>query len=290
MSEKTTSADTYRFRSNKFLPHIIIIILIITLWLLALSACGPGEDSDRKVDSAEGGGEVEEETLYGEDLYLFDYEKIALEKTGSIGIEIKNCNIYTDIYEDLIILGEIENISTVNKTDIEVTLDFYNKDNEVIMSETIPSPVNYLNVGSRLPFYYYLYEREKFIEINKIKIGADYKDYNRGFKGNPVVEGEKYYYSGEGNSLVIEGSIINIGENKIKNLELFCTFYNDKEQVVFIKNCYLLREEMIPGEEQRFTLEVMLDEYLPGFTHYRFEVFFEDEIKAAALFITSPYI
>jgi len=285
-----TSADICRFRSNKFLLYIIIIILIITSLLVALPACGLREEYDRREDSMEGGGEGEGETLYEGDLYLFDYEKIALEKTGSIGIEIRNCNIYTDIYEDLIILGEIENISTVNKTDIEVTLDFYNIDNEVIMSETIPSPVNYLNAGSRFPFYYYLYEREKFIEINKIKIGADYKDYNRGFKGNPVVEGEKYYYSGEGNSLVIEGSIINIGENKIKNLELFCTFYNDKEQVVFIKNCYLLREEMIPGEEQRFTLEVMLDEYLPGFTHYRFEVFFEDEIKAGALFITSPYI
>jgi hypothetical protein len=38
---------------------------------------------------------------------------------------------------------------------------------------------------------------------------------------------------------------------------------------------------MIPEEEQKFTLKVLLDEYLPEFTHYRFEIFFEDKIKTS---------
>jgi len=123
-------------------------------------------------------------------------------------------------------------------------------------------------------------EKDKYIDISKIKIGVNYKDCHERFKGNPIVKEESYYY--EEDYLIIEGKVINIGEGKIRNLKLFCTFYNDKNQVVFIKQCYLSGEEMIADQEQKFNLKVLLDEYLPVFTHWRFEVFFEDEIEAPA--------
>jgi hypothetical protein len=279
MLRKVTSAEDVKPRLNT-LPVFLIIITFI--FPLLLTSCELYENLVEVPAHNEEGEETTEETSYGEDLSLFDCSNIELDITGAIGIEIKNCNVYADIYEDLIILGEIENISDVNKTDIRFTFDFYDKRDEVIMSEEIPALANYLGAGKRLPFHYYMSEREKFIEISRIKVGVNYKDYNRRFEGNPVVEEEKHYFTDDGSYLVTEGRVINIGESKIKNLEVFCTFYNSREQVAFIRKCYILREEMIPGEEQEFKLEVMLDEYLPEFTHYRFEAFFEDEAKTAA--------
>ena len=51
-----------------------------------------------------------------------------------------------------------------------------------------------------------------------------------------------------------------------------------KHQCVIV----LKRVEMMPSEEQTFTLEILLDEYLEEFTHYNFEIFFEDEIRVSA--------
>ncbi len=263
-----TSADLQRIAFNIF---IVFLIVIISSSFVFLISCRLEGDTDGQ--SADLG-----DYDNGSSLYLFDYEKIVLENTGSIDVKIENCNLYLDIYEDLVILGEIENVSKVNKTDIEITLDFYDKHGEEIISVTIPALVDYLRGGSRLPFYYYLTDKEKYINISRVKIGANYKDYYERFEGNPIVENERYYY--EEDCLVIEGRVINIGGEKIRNLKLFCTFYNDKDQVVFVKKCYLPKEEMIPEGKQIFNLKVLLDEYLPEFTHYRFEVFFEDEIKA----------
>ncbi len=275
MWRKMTNADFEGFKPIKFLKPVIILILIAFISFLSLTSCELKDTAVEQSDVLES-----DSGTYGDDLYLFDYKKIKLEKTNSIGVEIGKCNLYTDIYEDLIILGEIENVSTVNKTDLEITLDFYNKNGEKIISETIPGITNYLKAGSRMPFYYYLCEKERYIDISKIQVGVNYKDYHEGFKGNPIVENERHYYADDGNYLVIEGRLINIGTEKIRNLKLFATFYNDRGQVVFIKECYLLREEMIPEEEQGFNLKLMLDEYLPEFTQYNFEVFFEDKIKA----------
>jgi len=81
--------------------------------------------------------------------------------------------------------------------------------------------------------------------------------------------------------LIIEGRIINLGKEKIKDIKLLCTFYNRKDRVVFIKECFLKRESMMPSEEQDFKLIVLLDKYLEEFTHYDFEIFFEDEIRVS---------
>lgn len=264
------NADLRKIASNIF---IILLIIIIFLSFIFLMSCRLENNTDEQLTNL---GDYDNESS----LYLFDYEKIILENTGSIDVKIENCSLYLDIYEDLVILGEIENVSKVNKTDIEITLDFYDKHGLEIISVTIPALVNYLRGGSRLPFYYYLTDREKYIDISRVKIGVNYKNYYERFGGNPIVESERYYY--EEDCLVIKGRVINIGEEKIRNLKLFCTFYNDKDQVVFVEKCYLPGEKMIPEGKQMFTLKVLLDEYLPEFTHYRFEVFFEDEIKAQA--------
>ncbi len=262
-----TSARQRRIASGIFTIFLTIFFFISFTFL---TSCRPDGDS---TGQAVGGDNAYEK----ESLYLFDYEKIKIEKTGSIDVVIKNCYLYLDIYQDLIILGEVENVSEVNKTDIEITIDFYGKSGDIITLARIPATVNYLRGGSRLPFCYYLMEREKYIDISSVKIGINYKDYYEKFKGNPIVEDESYYY--EEDFLIIEGKVINLGERKIRNLKLFCTFFNDKNQVVFVKQCYLSREEMNYAQEQEFVLKVLLDEYLPEFTHYRFEVFFEDEIE-----------
>ena len=275
MWRKMTSADLQRIKINTCIIFIIFLIIIIFLSFVLLTSCKLKDNPDEKLIISGSYTTADERSLY-----LFDYEKIKLESTSSIDVKIENCNLYLDIYEDLVILGEVKNVSKVNKTDIEITIDFYDKHGEKIISAVIPAYINYLRGGSRLPFYYYLTEREKYIDVSKIKIGVNYKDYYERFEGNPIVERESYYYKED--YLIIKGKVINIGEEKVRNLKLFCTFYNDKNQVVFIKQCYLAREEMIPGRDQEFTLKILFDRYLPEFTHYRFEVFFEDEIRTSA--------
>ncbi len=261
-----TSANPEKIASDIFTSLIIISFFLSSVFL---SSCKPIVDYNEYTENHSSNNEEES-------LYLFDYEKIALENTSSIDLEIENSNLYLDIYQDLIVLGEIRNVSAVNKTDIEITLDFYDKYKNNITSAKFPAPVNYLRAGSTLPFCYYVAERDKYIDIDSLKIGVNYKDYYESFKGNPIVEVESYNYTG--NFLVIEGRVINLGKGRIGNLVLFCTFYNDKNKVVFLKQCYLPAEEMDDGEEQGFVLKVLLDEYLPDFTHYEFEIFFEDEI------------
>lgn len=269
-----TGANSDKAELNRYLLSIIFLIIIIFFSIFLSVSCRPGDYNTEEPANTDSGIVTRESSLY-----LFDYEKIELEETDAADIKIKNCNLYMDIYEDLVLMGEVENVSPGNKTDIEITLDFYNKDGDKIISKMIPAFVNYMRMGSKLPFCYYLDEKEKYIEISMVKIGVNYKDYNEMFEGNPIVKTEKYYYDDDGGSLIIEGSVINIGTGKIRNLKLFGTFYDSRDRVVFIKECYLPGEEMIPDEEQKFSLKILFDEYLPEFTHYRFEAFFEDEIK-----------
>ena len=124
------------------------------------------------------------------------------------------------------------------------------------------------------------FKYQQHIDISTIKVGVNYKEYNKNFKGNPIVETEDYFYRDQ--YLIIQGRVINLGKEKIKNLKLLCTFYSDRDKVVFIKECYLKRLKMMPSEEQIFTMEILLDEYLEEFTHYSFEIFFEDETRVSA--------
>lgn len=256
---------------------VILLVPILFFTLLLLESCSLEDKNDKNKANTNSRKIIEEGSLF-----LFNHEKIKIDETGTAGIRIKNSNLYMDIYEDLVIMGEVENISKGNKTDIEITLDFYNKNGDKIISRTIPAYTNYIRPDSRLPFCYYLDEKEKYIEISLVKIGVNYKDYNEAFRGNPIVKTENYYYGDNNECLVIEGRVVNIGSGRIKNLKLFCTFYDSKDRVVLIRKSYLLRGEMIPDEEQKFTLKIPFDEYIPEFTHYRFEIFFEDEIKTHA--------
>ncbi len=247
--------------------HVAILIIFFSISTAMAVSCTVAEPW---------AGEEETSVALEKDMYMFDYKNIIIESTSAFDIKIKNYNIYLDLYDDLIILGEIENISEITKTDIQITYSFYDRSGEEIMSTTVPGGEDYLRGGSRLPFYYYYSDRDRYIDIEKIKVGANYKNSFERFNGNPIVKRENYYY--EDDFLVVEGKVVNLGKGRIKDLELFCTFYNDKDQVVFIKEVFLIREEMMSSEEQKFTLKVFLDRYLPEFTDYRFEVFFEDKI------------
>jgi len=176
-----------------------------------------------------------------------------------------------------VFFGELENTSKTIKTDIEITVDFLNSNKLSIHSAIVSVPVNYLRSGAKYPFHYYFTEREKYIDLYIIKTGVNYRQHNKDFEGNPIVEAENYFY--EGDYLIIEGRVINLGKEKIKNVKLLCTFYDKKDRIVFIKECYLAREKMMPSEEQEFQLIILLDQYLKEFTHYNFEIFFEDGIK-----------
>lgn len=225
-------------------------------------------------------GREEESPSSDSSLDLFDYKSILIKNTSSIGTKIKNCNVYLDIYGDLVFFGELENTSNIIKTDIEITIDFLNSNKSPIHTATVSIPVNYLRSGARYPFHYYFTEKEKYIDLSIIKTGVNYRQHHKNFEGNPIVEAENYFY--EGDYLIIEGKVINLGKEKIKNVKLLCTFYDKKDKIVFIKECYLAREKMMPSEEQEFQLTILLDQYLKEFTHYNFEIFFEDGIKVPA--------
>ena len=249
-----------------------MIPLFIIISIMLLTSCM----QDMEISDIQPAGQ----NVDSSDIYLFDYKKIKVESTSSIGAEINNCNVYIDLYGDLIVLGELKNTSRTTKTDIEITLSFVNRGGDSILENTIPVPVNYLKSGAKYPFRYYYGDCKKYIEILKIKAGVNYKEYNKNFKGNPIVEIEDYFYRDQ--YLIVQGRVINLGKEKIKNLKLLCTFYSERDKVVFIKECYLSRVMMMPSEEQVFTLGILLDEYLKEFTHYEFEIFFEDEIRVSA--------
>lgn len=253
---------------NNIIKNLSLIIITLLLMFFSLVSCTQVNDDDfMQTETAAESGE----------LYLFDYENINIDTTSSIGTKIKNCNAYIDMYGDLIILGELENISGNIKTDIEMTIDLMRADSGLIHTEVVPVTADYLGKGAKYPFHYYYTEKEKYIELSTIKIGVNYREYHNDFEGNPIAEIEDYYYQKD--YFIVEGRIINLGKEKIKDLRLLCTFYDNKDRVVFIKECYLPRERMMPGEEQYFTLKVFLDQYIKEFTDFHFEIFFEDEIR-----------
>jgi len=248
-----------------------LLVLVITLLIsFSFISCGQADGS------ASAGTE---ESRGKSALYLFDYEDIGIETTSSIGADIKNCNVYLDLYGDLIIMGELENTAGGTKTDIEITIDLLGKDSEPIHNAIVPVKADYLITGSRYPFHYYYTEKDKYIELSTIKIGVNYKNYYKDLKGNPIAEIEDYSY--EKDYLIIEGRVVNLGEEKIKDLKLLCTFYDKKDRVVFIKECYLPRDRMMPEEVQEFTLKILMDQYIKEFTHFNFQIFFEDEVRVS---------
>jgi len=271
-----------------FFGAILILIL-----LNFLSSCGikevlssadritastlTGEDSGQNVsgttedNSSVSGSERENRLVF------FDYKKIKLETTTSIGVKIKNCNLVLDYFGNLNFLGEIENLSSSSKTSLVITLEFFDKKNELIFSDTLPLNINYLRVSSKIPFSYTVKDPEHFINISKIKAGINYKDYYKLFTGNTIAQMEKFFY--EDNILNINGRLINIGESKVNSLFLLATFFDKKDGVVFIRQCYLPKNNLLPQEQENFSLEVELGKYTPSFTHYDFEVFFEDSVK-----------
>ena len=212
-------------------------------------------------------------------VYLFDYKSVNLKPTESIDLLIKNCNIYTDIYGDMVVLGEIENISGVWKTNIEITFNFFDGSGREIDSIKIQGLANYLQPGSRMPFYLVYETRANYINISGIKIGTNFKNYNKSFKGLPVIAEEDRSFQNK--TFSIKGKVTNIGENNIEDLKIFATFYNLKNRVVFIKKCFIENNEMDSSGVQDFGVAVLLDEYIKDFTHYRFEAFFRDSVKAA---------
>lgn len=210
-------------------------------------------------------------------LYYFDYHNIGLESTTSIGIDISKLNLDMDMYGTLALMGEIKNNSSSIKSDLVFTLDFLDNRQQPLFSLEYPSRIKYLLPKSTMPFCLYIDQKDKYIDISRVKIGTNYKDLHSQFKGNPVVQQEKYYY--EGNYLIIEGQLINLGSVKVEDLLLFCTFYNSKQQVVSVKKCYLPRRELNPQSRQKFELKLLMDAYLPDFTHHDFAVFFKDALE-----------
>jgi hypothetical protein len=281
----------------KSAPNKAAALLFIAIFILILpaflSSCGlkdilssndriasstlVGTDSEQNIN-----GDTEEKNSISESetenrLVFFDYKKIKLEATTSIGTKIKNYNLVLDYFGNLNFLGEIENISISSKTSLVVTLEFYDKKNELIFSDTLPLNINYLRVSSKIPFSYTIKDPEMFINISKIKAGINYKDYYKLFSGNIIARREKFYY--KDNILHVEGKLINIGESKTDNLFLLATFFDKKDGVVFIRQCYIQKNNLLPQEQESFSLEVVLGKYTPGFTHYDFSVFFEDSVE-----------
>jgi hypothetical protein len=246
-----------------------ILLAAASLLLFFLMACGSLEETGTGMQASAGSRDS--------GLFLFDYRQISIETTSSVGTRIKNCNIYLDMYGGLVVLGELENTSNTVKTDIEITIDFAAAGQDIIHSAAVPVKAEYLGKGAKCPFIYYYSDSEKYIELSSVRIGVNYRDHNYSFRGNPIARVEEYYYQDD--YLVIKGSITNIGEEKIKDLELLCTFYDNRDRVVFIKECYIPRDRMMPQEEQDFTLEMLMDDYLKDFAGFQFQVFFSDEIR-----------
>ena len=260
-------------KSRKLLNITIFIIFFITVSLaFSLSCQVKGLSTGDQAETA-----APDSLEKDDQIYFFDYTKIIIDTTQSQDIKIKNSNIYADIYGDLLILGEVVNSSTINKTDLEITFNFYDKLDNLIDSKTLQAFANYLKIGGVLPFIYNYEEKRKYIDIAKIKIGINYKDYNKDLIGNPIAANENFYYSKD--ILKIEGKVINLGQNGIEDLKLLATFYNNKNQVVFVRKCNYLKNNLLPSEEENFNLDVLMDEYIQFFTHYGIEAFFKDSLK-----------
>src|SRR5665647_934785 len=134
-------------KSRKLSNITIIIIFFITVSLaFSLSCQKKGSNTGDQAETA-----APDSLEKDDQIYFFDYTKIIIDTTQSQDIKIKNSNIYADIYGDLLILGEIVNSSTINKTDLEITFNFYDKLDNLIDSRTLQAFANYLKTGGVLP-------------------------------------------------------------------------------------------------------------------------------------------
>ena len=285
----------HRVRFKKFHFYIFKVFcfsILLIYFFSVLSACQisrvPLENSFRPdlagssrsinfSSSADVTGENTSKNGNSRELYLFDYTKIKIEQTESIDIKIKNCNLYLDLYGDLLIFGEILNASDISKTNIQVTFNFYDANGNEIESKIMPVYVDYLRANALLPFCFVYDDRNKYISISMIKVGVNYDNYKESFIGNPVVTVESFYY--KENMLVFKGNVENIGQNKVEDLKLFLTLYDLRDRVVSVKQCFLFKDRLDELENQKFEARILLDEYLKDFTHYHFEIFFRDSLK-----------
>jgi hypothetical protein len=208
---------------------------------------------------------------------LFDYTAIKIDPTKSLGTEVINSNIYLDIDGDLMILGEIKNSSTLYITNLEVTFDFFNSKGDILDTQKVKTIADYILPGKSFPFSFVYDKRSKYINISKVKIGVNYKNYNKSFQGFPVAAKKNFYYIDD--MMVINGNVSNIGSSDIENLKLTGVFYNYKNKVVFLKETYLSSDKLFAGQSKDFVLKILLDEYTPQFTHFKFEASFRDTLK-----------
>jgi hypothetical protein len=230
---------------------------------------GDVEDTTQSLESNQDDGSISAS--------LFDYTAIKIDITKSLDTEIKNCDIYLDIYGDLMILGEVKNSSLLYKTNLEITFDFYNSKGEILDSQRVKTIADYLLPGKSFPFSFIYDKRSKYIDISKIKIGVNYKNYNKSFAGFPVASRKNFYYIDD--MMIINGNVSNIGNSDIEDLKLTGIFYNYKNKVVFLKECYLIADKLLAGQNEDFVLKILLDEYTPDFTHFKFEASFRDTLK-----------
>ncbi len=270
---------------------VSISTMIFIALLSLLCSCQNSRLSDTTLEPGNPGSAAIE-TMFGEDVintegmfiepekntvFAFDFEDISIRSTHSLDMEIRNCNLYMDMYGDLVVLGEILNTSNKSKTDVKITVDFIKPDGSLLEAHTVAAYVNYLQPGKRMPFYFIYGDRKKYMDMSEVEIGINYNNYNKDFKGLPVIAGENFYY--RDNTMVIHGSVQNIGQSDIEDLKLFCTFYDLKDRVVFIKEGHLEDREIGVFDKQDFEIKVLLDEYNQPFTHYRLGVFFRDSFN-----------
>ena len=208
---------------------------------------------------------------------LFDYTAIKIDTTKSFDTEIKNCGAYMDIYDDLLILGEVKNSSLLYKTNVEITFDFYNSKGELLDSQKVKTIADYILPGKSFPFSFIYDKKSKYIDISKIKVGVNYKNYNKSFEGFPVAARKNFYYIND--MMIINGNVSNIGSSDIEDLKLIGVFYNYLNRVVFLKECYLEKDKLLAGQDEDFVLRILFDEYTPQFTHFKFEASFRDTLK-----------
>ncbi len=246
-------------------------IFLITIMAIFAISCMPDTEETLQNEAASRTNGIEGP------LYYFDHTSIEIQKTSAIGLDLKNLNLWVDMYGNLIILGEVENSSDINKSDIVLTFDFIDSGGQNIFTIEKKSKTKYLLSGQIKPFWQYVDHKEKYIEIDAVKVGVNYNNFYDRFSGNPVVQEEKFYYQDK--YLVIEGQLINMGMRKIEDLVLLATFYNYMDKVVFVRECHLNKKDMGPQEAQKFELKILLDKYLPDFTAYSFSVFFRDSVS-----------
>lgn len=210
-------------------------------------------------------------------LTFFDYRKIKTEATTSIGIKIKNINVVQDYFGNLCVFGEILNISNTAKTNMVLTLNFTDKKGVSIYNDKVKIEANYLRPENKIPFEYIFTNSRQYIDIDKVKIGINYNDYYKSLKSNVIVKKENFIYKDD--MLKVNGELINLGESTAANISLLSTFYDIRNRVVSIKKCFIRSDSLLPKEKQKFELSVLFSKYGQNFTHYDFEVFFEDAVE-----------